>query len=300
MGQFKVKTSKQNDKKAFSIAEALVTLMIVGVAMSSAAPLISKTMKNSQVGNFQIMRLNRDLDSIRNDINNIRNNYVTKSALTETLRSYVTTDALTRILSNYVTSTDLTDRLSGYVTTETYRSGIANFLTARDLNGYVTNETLDNYVTAEQLQTALANAQGVPAGTIAFFAASTCPTGWSRVPDTYNGRFPRFAGQYTINGFGSTAATTTTLSVGATQEDAIRNIQGTSTAHRNSKYYGSVVAVDGVFYDSEYSINGNGGSGGSYANYRLINFDASRVVPTAAENRPKSIALMGCVKDQYN
>lgn len=42
-------------KVGFSIAEALITLAIVGVAMSSAAPLISKTMKNSQVGNFQIM-----------------------------------------------------------------------------------------------------------------------------------------------------------------------------------------------------------------------------------------------------
>ena len=271
--------------------------MIVGVAMSSAAPLISKTMKNSQVGNFQIMRLNRDLDSIRNDINNIRNNYVTKSALTETLRSYVTTDALTRILSNYVTSTDLTDRLGGYVTTETYRAGIANFLTARDLNGYVTNETLDNYVTAAQLQAALANAQGVPSGTIAFFAASTCPTGWSRVPDTYNGRFPRFAGEYTISGHGDTADTTTTLSVGTTQEDAIRNIWGTNTVTTRDDSSSHPVISSGIFSmaDSWKSWGFSGGSGRA-SNYDL-SIDASRVVPTDSENRPKAIALMGCVRD---
>ena len=64
--------------------------------MGSAAPLISKTMKNSQVGNFQIMQLNRDLESIRNDINNIRNNYVTNG----TLDNYVTSAQLQNALAN--------------------------------------------------------------------------------------------------------------------------------------------------------------------------------------------------------
>ncbi|MBQ2871189.1 hypothetical protein IJE86_05760 [bacterium] len=46
------------DKRAaFSIAEAFITLLIVSVALGSAAPLISKSMKNSQISNFQIMQL---------------------------------------------------------------------------------------------------------------------------------------------------------------------------------------------------------------------------------------------------
>ena len=161
--------------------------MIVGVAMGSAAPLISKTMKNSQVGNFQIMRLNRDLDSIRKDITNIKNNYVTKSALTETLRSYVTTDALTRILSNYVTSSDLTDTLGNYVTNNTLQNyatnrDIANFLTAGDLNGYATAAQIDTLnQQIEALQTQLNNIPGLPGGIVAHFYSDSCPPGWMNV-----------------------------------------------------------------------------------------------------------------------
>ena len=63
-----MKNSKQNNKKAFSIAEALITLAIVGIAMGSAAPLISKTMKNSQVSNFQLQYLQRQIDELRNEL----------------------------------------------------------------------------------------------------------------------------------------------------------------------------------------------------------------------------------------
>lgn len=38
------KSPQFNKKKAFSIAETLITLMIVGVAMGFASPLISKAM----------------------------------------------------------------------------------------------------------------------------------------------------------------------------------------------------------------------------------------------------------------
>ncbi|MBQ2870635.1 hypothetical protein IJE86_02920 [bacterium] len=306
------KFPRLNKKIAFSIAEALITLAIVGVAMSSAAPLISKTMKNSQVGNFQIMRINRDLDSIRKDITNIKNNYVSKSYLTQVLANYVTTATLNSTLSNYVTNTALKTRLNNYVTTNTLANyatinDIANFLTAGDLNGYATTATLNQQVSnlSEQiaaLRTQLANAQGVPTGTIAFFASDRCPTGWSKVSDTYNGRFPRFAGQYTISGHGDTAAITTTLNVGTTQEDAIRNITGTGPAFivYGDQYYVHWLLESGAMYHLQRTgttkIHGAGNLGNG-TDPNVLYFDASRVVPTASENRPKSIALLGCKKD---
>ena len=197
-----------NKKKAFSIAEALITLMIVGVAMGSAAPLISKTMKNSQVSNFQLQYLQRQIDDLRRDV--------------------------------------------------------------------------------------------VPIGTVAFFNSSVtptsgsnpCPIGWTPLSADYNGRFPRFAGQYTINGFGSTAATTTTLSVGATQEDAIRNITG--DFGNMDRYFGNPSTQGAFFVDSTLGYTS---PDGDIRNAAHLYFDASRVVPTAAENRPKSIALLGCVKN---
>lgn len=112
------------NKKAFSIAEALITLTIVGIAVGSAAPLISKMMKNSQVGNFQMMQINKTLDTTKSDINNLRNqinsirtslaNYVTKTELATTLRTYVKTTDLTTKLSSYITSDQLNSR--NYIT----------------------------------------------------------------------------------------------------------------------------------------------------------------------------------------
>ncbi|MBQ2871073.1 type II secretion system protein [bacterium] len=56
---------KNIKKKAFSIAEALITLAIVGIAVGSAAPLISKTMKNSQLSNFQLQYLQKQIDDLK-------------------------------------------------------------------------------------------------------------------------------------------------------------------------------------------------------------------------------------------
>ena len=251
----------------------MITLAIVGIAIGSATPLISKTMKNSQVGNFQIMLLSKDIDKIKKDITEIKKNYVTKSYLTEILKDYVTSATLDSKLSDYVTN----DTLADYAKTSDLP----------DLNGYVTSGTLDNYVTAEQLREALANAQGIPAGTIAFFA-DACPPGWSKLPDTYNGRFPRFAGEYTISGYGDTVDTTTTLNVGTTQEDAIRNITGTFQGSGEGNKQGT-----GVFKVIKRSVKVS--NSGDEDN--VYEFNASLVVPTADENRPKSIALLGCKKD---
>ena len=72
---------------AFSIAEALVTLTIVGIAAGSAAPLISKTMKNSQISNYQIMDINKTIDKTNNQIKNINNKNANQDKEIETLKT---------------------------------------------------------------------------------------------------------------------------------------------------------------------------------------------------------------------
>ena len=203
------------DKRAaFSIAEAFITLLIVSVALGSAAPLISKSMKNSQISNFQIMQLQQQMQQLRTEVINNR----------------------------------------------------------------------------------------VPAGTIAFFAASTCPPGWSRVPDTYNGRFPRFAGNYNIcgkdgetNGTCSGASTSANVAVNELQGDAIRNITGTFRANTTAQGEATGAVSDtGTNYSAW--LRGSSSSDNWGTTYSV---DVSRVVPIAPENRPKSVGLLGCVKDSY-
>ena len=69
--------------------------------------------------------------------------------------------------------------------------------------------------------------------------------------------------------------------IGTTQEDAIRNITARITTMIGE-------ASEGAFLNgaSGYPSNGNNGSWAT-----RVSFDASRVVPTAEENRPKNIAF---------
>ena len=137
-------------------------------------------------------------------------------------------------------------------------------------------------------------------GMTAYFAVDNIPTGWiafdeimtqvteQRYPELYRylvGKYgsinsvPKVADRFLRNAGNG-------LSVGQTQEDAIRNITG--------KHLGMHAGdIDGVFYRGDgtgvYHDGGTGRKG-------YIGFDASRVVPTANENRPKSLILKLCIK----
>lgn len=81
------------------------------------------------------------------------------------------------------------------------------------------------------------------------------------------------------------------------QGDAIRDIWGSFHLPTTASGYGAETVSDGAFVGrggNGTRINGGTylqGSGGEGANFR-----ASRVVPTASENRPRNIAQMFCIK----
>lgn len=85
--------------------------------------------------------------------------------------------------------------------------------------------------------------------------------------------------------------------LGSAQGDAIRNIKGQFQADDEvgvvTRSFGNDLM--GAFRSERNHSNGKGhdsnGGGGD-----IVSFDASRVVPTASENRPRNIALMLCIK----
>ena len=79
--------------------------------------------------------------------------------------------------------------------------------------------------------------------------------------------------------------------VGTKQADAIRNITGTHNASYG--FHSTGTSFAGAFYNlgnASGTMNGEGGAG------PRLGLDASRQVPTGADNRPSNVALMYCIK----
>mgnify|MGYP000885566471 FL=1 len=77
--------------------------------------------------------------------------------------------------------------------------------------------------------------------------------------------------------------------LGSWQGDAIRNLTGTLAHGTHSLFWDGISTVSGVFAKGgEVGASANTGVTGSSA--KSITLDASRMVPTANENRPRNIA----------
>jgi hypothetical protein len=109
----------------------------------------------------------------------------------------------------------------------------------------------------------------------------------------YQGMFLRGHGSQSFaQNNGSTVGVTSTThnsgALGAVQGDSIRNISGTFPVETEA-YQHDWDGLSGVFYTSN-GLSHDGEEGDSDAEYS-IGFDASRVIPTANENRPANTAV---------
>ena len=150
---------------------------------------------------------------------------------------------------------------------------------------------------------------GVPIGTIITWASSKNPTengtwlecngqsasaypalvavlGKNTVPE-YKGVFLRGYGSVTTNHFGNVVHKSG--NIGVVQGDAIRNIYGSHGV--DDRTFNGPGATGAFFKDG----GQDSGSERSEYGYKL-SFDASRVVPTANENRPVNIAVRYFIK----
>jgi hypothetical protein len=147
---------------------------------------------------------------------------------------------------------------------------------------------------------------GVPPGTVIAFAGNQVPKGYllcdGRALDiiiypalfkaigtiyggdgTYKFKLPDFRGIF-LRGTGGDAAP-----LGQRQGDAIRNITGRFAKTKPARDF------RGAFYGADDISHGDSNSG-TNNDTRSVYFDASRVVPTANENRPKNCSVLFCIK----
>ena len=107
-------------------------------------------------------------------------------------------------------------------------------------------------------------------------------TGYPELAAVVGAAVPNYQGIF-LRGLGGNSA-----ALGTRQGDAIRNISGDFLADVAATGY--INTAKGVFTDAGSPGGGDGGNV-SHPEVRRIMFDASKVVPTANENRPTNVAV---------
>lgn len=161
----------------------------------------------------------------------------------------------------------------------------------------------------------------VPSGAVMYFAMQAAPAGWLKadgsavsrtqypalfaaIGTTYgagDGRstfnLPDLRGEF-IRGWDDGRGIDRGRALGSAQGDAIRNITGSidTGSHNGQQLFDEATATGALAISRKQWKKWTGDSGDGGNNPAAFDFDASRVVPTAAENRPRNIALLACIK----
>jgi len=197
-----------------------------------------------------------------------------------------------------------TDRPNFYFNRQLLVNGSTVWHSSNDGSGSgLDADTLDG-------QHASAFASNTP-GNVSAFAMSSAPSGWLKcngaaisrttysalfasIGTTFGGgngsttfNLPDLRGEF-IRGWDDGRGADSGRGFGSYQGDAIRNITGmVKTANERNDHLNN-----GAFYTNGTASSGTGG--GSLG--RRVSFNVSRVVPTAADNRPRNRALLYCIK----
>ena len=126
-----------------------------------------------------------------------------------------------------------------------------------------------------------------PSGYLSLAGQAITQAQYPKLYGLYGATLPDLRGEF-IRGFDNGRGIDSGRSILSWQQDAIRNITGTYQSYFNTQ----ANAKTGAFYDAGSTRGGSGGNEG----YKCLGFDASRVVPTASENRPRNIAFNYIVK----
>ncbi len=161
----------------------------------------------------------------------------------------------------------------------------------------------------------------IPSGAVMYFAGQTAPTGWLKangaavsrtayaalfaaIGTTYgtgDGRttfnLPDLRGEF-VRGWDDGRGIDSGRTLGSAQGDAIRNITGKIDSGKNSalQLFDYIEPTGAFGVEKSWKQWTSDSGGGSNDLPSAITFDASSVVPTANENRPRNIALLACIK----
>ena len=161
----------------------------------------------------------------------------------------------------------------------------------------------------------------VPSGAVLYFAGQTAPAGWLKangaavsrtayaalfaaIGTTYGAgdgsttfNLPDLRGEF-MRGWDDGRGIDHGRAFGSAQGDAIRNISGSISTGSNSGHqlFDQATATGALAISQKHWKTWTMDTRDGGNNPSAFDFDASRVVPVAYENRPRNIALLACIK----
>ncbi|EJA7668489.1 tail fiber protein [Escherichia coli] len=151
----------------------------------------------------------------------------------------------------------------------------------------------------------LGEGSALPVGVPVPWPSATPPTGWLKcngaafsaeeypeLAKAYpTNKLPDLRGEF-IRGWDDGRGVDSGRALMSTQSDAIRNITGSFNGYGSGVSNAPFTEGRGAFYGGDYNKNIiNAGDGVANQRTDIMFFDASRIVPTAPENRPRNIAF---------
>ena len=265
-----------NPTRAFSVAEAMIALLIGTIVLGFSAPMITKQLKHNDFTSIQAQIMNKKIENVK-DIS----------------------DANAEKISQIIGTKTPIDYAAHIKSLETDINNLQAQIDAK-----VSTETLTNKITTEikKLKEEL-KSKFVPSGAVMFFDLDACPSGWTAL----NSKYPKAANAFIRNQSGSGR------DIGNWQQNAAPNITGGFSttdeygyyinANNKKDFYGAFQKTTTSSENShQYQVSGGRADGGSKyildaskSNAAYGRKDSNNVA--ASEVRPDNIVLLACRKN---
>jgi len=285
-----------NPTRAFSVAEAMIALLIGTIVLGFSAPMITKQLKHNNFTSIQTQILNKKIDNV-DDKSDANAGKISQIIGTKTPSDYaVFINGLSNKIAKIeqtLANSNIQSLINGKLEQKDYDGDIDELWDSMDEKASVSsvnnlNTSLTNKITTEinKLKEDL-KSKFVPSGAVMYFDLAACPSGWTALSSKY----PRAANSFIRNQSGSGR------DIGNWQQNAAPEIEGT--------FDGNIDDTDthktGAFYrqPDKYVVgaNGNGEADGGYIGFKASKSSAVYGRNGAKEVRPDNIVLLACRKN---
>jgi len=284
-----------NPTRAFSVAEAMIALLIGTIVLGFSAPMITKQLKHNNFTSIQTQIMNKKIENVQ-DISDANAGKISQIIGTKTPSDYATyIRGLETNINNLLNNQNIKNVMSGVESTD-YDDDIATL--QKQIDAKVSTATLNNKISSlnTSLTTSLTNkitteinklkedlkSKFVPSGAVMFFDLDACPSGWTALNS--GGAFIRDVG-------GESAQR------GVSQEAGVPNITGWyDSINGGEKAGGAMLVTTGSDPLNNHHISSSYGHISHW-----MKFDASRSSTVYKDGlnevRPKNIAYLACRKN---